>query len=140
MGVSSTQVGDHWGSARTVQPVHAHFFHGKSVTCMRQAVPLALSSFEWTPSSLPRLGLTGQAIPIMIRRDTSSSSSPVSSCSREWGSRLAPAAASGGHVCLCYSSVRVWQRVQQGQNPCGSWQESNTGGQHSNNIVKFLTL
>jgi hypothetical protein len=23
------------------------------VTCMRQAVPLALSSFEWTPSSLP---------------------------------------------------------------------------------------
>jgi hypothetical protein len=47
------------------------------VTCVRQAVPLALSSFEWTPSSLPRLGLTGQAIPIMIRRDTSSSSSSI---------------------------------------------------------------
>jgi hypothetical protein len=61
----------HWGSARTVQPVQAHFFHGKSVTCSRQAVPLALSSFEWTPSGLPRLGLTGQAIPILIRRDTS---------------------------------------------------------------------
>jgi hypothetical protein len=115
-----------------------HFFHGKSVTCWRQAVPLALSSFEWTPSSLPRLGLTGQAIPIIIRRDTSSSSSSILLFEREWG-RLAPAAASGGRVCLCYSSVRVWQRVQQGQNPCGSWQESNTG-QHSKNIVKFLTL
>jgi hypothetical protein len=98
MGVSSTQVGDHWGSARTVQPVQAHFFHGKSVTCVRQAVPLALSSFEWTPSSLPRLGLTGQAIPIMIRRDASSSSSSillfervgqeVGSCCCIWRARL----------------------------------------------------
>jgi hypothetical protein len=49
MGVSSTQVGDHWGSARTVQPVQAHFFHGKSVTCVRQAVleqlPMVLGIF-----------------------------------------------------------------------------------------------
>jgi hypothetical protein len=67
------------------------------VTCVRQAVPLALSSFEWTPSSLPRLGLTGQAIPIMIRRDTSSSSSSillfervgqVGSCCCIWRARL----------------------------------------------------